>query len=256
VGLGTSPEIPRAEASPRTHSDFPAPRGPWRRRTVPGENRGRCRAAWARVAATSMQISSGGKLAKVIIAAEGKPTRVIALTDGKARSDDGKGGREGPSPEEGGSQFGWERKEKFVIFPTGKGKFWSSTGREGDLVRVNPEADVGGTGEAGKVGPESIAEIEHGGGKLVANEPLTLGEARGECKVAARPGTAQFSGNKKKVTGACSRAIWGGFFGNCPQQGDGKEELAGADGFPSDDRKPELFGEERKPSIGLMQSGG
>jgi len=124
------------------------------------------------------------------------------------------------------------------------------------LVRVNPEADVGGTGEAGKVGPESITEIEHGGGEFVANEPLALGEARGEREVAARPGTAQFSGDKKKVTRSCSRAIWGCFFGNRPEKGDGKEELACADGFASDDRKPKLFGEKRKPSIGLMESGG
>jgi hypothetical protein len=123
------------------------------------------------------------------------------------------------------------------------------------LVRVNPEADAGGAGEAGKVGPESITEIEHGGGEFIANEPLALGEARGEREVATGPGPAQFSGNKKKVTGACSRAIRGGFFRNRPEQGDGKEELAGADGFPSDDRKPELFGEERKPLIGLMESG-
>jgi len=123
VGLGTSPEIPKAEASPRTHSDFPAPSGPWRRTTVPGKNPDRWWAAWARVAAASAQISSGGKLAEVIIAAEGKPTRVIALTNGKAGSDDGKGGGEGPSPEKRGSQFRWDRKEKFVIFTTGEGKF-------------------------------------------------------------------------------------------------------------------------------------
>ena len=154
---------------------------------MPGENRGRCRAAWARVAAASMQISSGGKLAEVIIAAEGKPTRVITLTNGKARSDDGEGRGEGPASEEGGSQFGWDRKEKFVIFATSEGKFWSGAGREGDLVRVNPEADVGGTGEARKVGPESIAEIEHGGWKFIPNEPLALGESRGECKMATGP---------------------------------------------------------------------
>ena len=223
---------------------------------MPGENRGRCRAAWARVAAASMQISSGGKLAEVIIAAEGKPTRVITLTNGKARSDDGEGRGEGPASEEGGSQFGWDRKEKFVIFATGEGKFWSGAGGEGNLIRVNPETDVGGTGEAGKVGPKPVAYIEHGGGEFVANEPLALGEARGEREVAARPGTAQFSGDKKKVTRSCSRAIWGGFFGNRPEKGDGKEELACADGFASDDRKPELFGEERKTPICLLESRG
>ena len=74
--------------------------------------------------------------------------------------------------------------------------------------------------------------------------------------MATGPGPAQFSGDEKKVTGACSRAIRGGFFGNRPEQGDGKEELAGSNGFASDDRKLELFREDRKPSIGLMESGG
>jgi len=124
------------------------------------------------------------------------------------------------------------------------------------LVRVNPEADVGGTGEARKVGPESIAEIEHGGWKFIPNEPLALGESRGEREVAAGPGTSQFPGDEKKVTRARSCAIRGGFFGNRPEEGNGKKELAGSDGFASDDRKPELFGEERKPPIGLMESWG
>ena len=75
---------------------------------MPGKNRDRCRAAWAWVAAASTQISSGGRSAEVIIAAEGKPTRVIALANGKAGSDDGERGGEGPAPEEGGSQFGWD----------------------------------------------------------------------------------------------------------------------------------------------------
>ena len=84
----------------------------------------------------------------MIIAAEGKSTRVITLTNGKARSDDGEGRGEGPAPEEGGSQFGWDRKEKFVIFATSEGKFWSGAGREGNLVRVNPETDARGASEA------------------------------------------------------------------------------------------------------------
>jgi hypothetical protein len=85
---------------------------------------------------------------------------------------------------------------------------------------------------------------------------LSLGEARGEREMAAGPGSAQFSGDEKKVTGACPRAVRRSFFGNCPEEGNGKEELAGTDGFASDDRKPELFGKERKSSIGLMESGG
>jgi hypothetical protein len=79
VGLGISPVMPSAWARPRTHSDFPAPSGPWSRRIVPGGRRGRWRAAWARVAAAFAQISSWENLAEVVIAAEGKTARVVAL---------------------------------------------------------------------------------------------------------------------------------------------------------------------------------
>ena len=89
VGLGISPVTPSAWASPRTHSDFPAPSGPWSRRIVPGGRRGRWRAAWARVAAASGQISSGESLAEVIIAAEGEFSGVKALAGMKAGADGG-----------------------------------------------------------------------------------------------------------------------------------------------------------------------
>jgi len=72
-------------------------------------------------------------------------------------------------------------------------------GGEGELVGVNGEPDAGGAGEAGEVGSQSITEIEHSGGEFVADEPLALGEARGEGEVVMRPGAAEFSGHKKDV---------------------------------------------------------
>ena len=66
---------------------------------MPGGRRGRWRAAWARVAAASVQISSGESLAEVIIAAEGEFSGVKALAGMKAGADGGEWGGEGPAPE-------------------------------------------------------------------------------------------------------------------------------------------------------------
>lgn len=142
VGLGISPVTPSAWASPRTHSDFPAPSGPWSRRIVPGGRRGRWRAAWARVAAASVQISSGESLAEVIIAAEGEFAGVKALARMKAGADGGEWGGEGPAPEEGGDSMGWDGEEKFVVFPLGEGGGGSGAGGEWDLIRVNLKTNM------------------------------------------------------------------------------------------------------------------
>ena len=75
------------------------------------------------------------------------------------------------------------------------------------MTRVNPKSDPGGAGEAGEVGSQSIAEIEHGGGELVAHEPLALGKARVEGEVAPGPGTAQLSRDEKEVARLGSRAV-------------------------------------------------
>ena len=95
--------------------------------------------------------------------------------------------------------MGWDGEEKFVVFPLGEGESGCGTGGEGELVGVNGEPDAGGAGEAGEVGSQSITEIEHSGGEFVADEPLALGEARGEGEVVMRPGAAKFSGHKKDV---------------------------------------------------------
>ena len=207
------------------------------------------------MAAASVQISSGGRLAEVIIASEGKTTRVIALMDGKTGSNQCEGCGERPATQEGRSQFGWDGKEKFVIFATSEGKFWCGAGREWNLIRVDLEADAGGSGKAREVGSESVAEVEHGGRKFVADEPLTFGEAGSEGEMAAGPGATQFSSYEKEMAGFGSRAVRGGIFGNCAKQGDRKKELSGADGFSSDDGKVQFVSEEGKSAVGLTEAG-
>ena len=207
------------------------------------------------MAAASVQISSGGRLAEVIIASEGKPTRVIALTDGKTGSNQCEGCGERPATQEGRSQFGWDGKEKFVIFATSEGKFWCGAGREWNLIWVDLEADAGGAGKTREVGSESIAEVEHGGGEFIADEPLALGQTRGEGEMAAGPGATQFSGDEKEMAGFGSRAVRGGIFGNRAKQGDRKKELSGANGFSSDDGKVKFFSEEGKSAVGLTEAG-
>ena len=222
VGLGISPVTPSAWASPRTHSDFPAPSGPWSRRIVPGGRKGRWRAAWARVAAASGQISSGESLAEVIIAAEGEFAGVKALAGMKAGADGGEWGGEGPAPEKGGDAMGWDEEENFVVFPLVEGGGGSGAGGEGDLIGVNLKTNMGGASEAGKIGPESVAEVEHGGWKFISGKPVTFGETWGEGEVAAWPGAAEFSSDKKDVARFGAGAGGGRFFRNGPQERDGE----------------------------------
>ena len=207
------------------------------------------------MAAASVQISSGGRLAEVIIASEGKTTRVIALMDGKTGSNQCEGCGERPATQEGRSQFGWDGKEKFVIFATSEGKFWCGAGREWNLIWVDLEADVGGAGKTREVGSESVAEIEHGRRKFIADEPLTFGEAGSEGEMAAGPGATQFSSDEKEMAGFGSRAVRGGIFGHRAKQGDRKKELSGANGFPTHDGEVKFFSEEGKSAVGLTEAG-
>ena len=132
------------------------------------------------MAVASAQIVSGESLAEVVIAEERKAACVIALVWLEAVADGGKGSGEGPVAEEGGNAVFRNRKEEFVILAPGEGEFGSGTGREGDLVWVDFKSDAGGSGEAGEISAESVAEVEHGGGEFVADEPLAFGEAWGE----------------------------------------------------------------------------
>ena len=203
------------------------------------------------MAVASAQIVSGESLAEVVIAEEGKAACVIALAGVEAVADEGKGSGEGPAAEEGGNAVFRNRKEEFVILAAGEGEFGSGAGREGDLVWVDFKSDAGGAGEAREIGAESVAEVEHGGGEFVADEPLAFGEAWGEGEMAAGPGATEFSRDEKKMSWAGTGAVWGVVFCNGSEKGDGEEELAGSDGFATDDGEAEFFGEKGESAIGL-----
>ena len=72
------------------------------------------------------------------------------------------------------------RKEELIVFSLCECEPGCGAGGEGDLIGVDGKSDAGGTGKAGKVGSQAIAEIEHSRGVFVANEPLTFGEAWGK----------------------------------------------------------------------------
>jgi len=144
----------------------------------------------------------------VVIAEEGKAACIIALVGLEALADGGKGSGEGPAAEEGGNAVFRNREEEFVILAAGEGELGSGAGREGDLVWVNFKSDAGGAGEARKIGAESVAEVEHGGGEFVADEPLAFGEAWGEGEMAAGPGATEFSRDEKQMPWACAGAVW------------------------------------------------
>ena len=119
------------------------------------------------------------------------------------------------------------------------------------MVWVNFKSDAGGAGEASEIGAESVAEVEHGGGEFVADEPLAFGEAWGEGEMAAGPGATEFSRDEKQMPWACAGAVWGVVFCYGTEEGDGDEELAGADSFTTDDGEAEFFGEKGESAIGL-----
>jgi len=203
------------------------------------------------VALASAQIVSGESLAEVVIAEEGKAACVIALVGVEAVADGGEGSGEGPAAEKGGNAVFRNREEEFVILAAGEAELGIGAGREGDFVWVDFKSDAGGAGEAREVGAESVAEVEHGGGELVADEPLAFGEAWGESEMAARPRATEFSRDEKKMPWAGTGAVWGVVFCYGAEEGDGEEELAGSDGFATDDGEAEFFGEKGESAIGL-----
>ena len=85
----------------------------------------------------------------------------------------------------------------------------------------------------------------------MADEPLAFGEAWGEGEMAAGPGATEFSCDEKKMPWAGTGAVWGVVFCYGAEKGDGEEELAGSDGFATDDGEAEFFGEKGESAIGL-----
>jgi len=85
----------------------------------------------------------------------------------------------------------------------------------------------------------------------VADEPLAFGEAWGEGEMAAGPRATEFSCDEKKMSWAGTGAVWGVVFCYGAKKGDGDEELAGSDGFATNDGEAEFFGEKGESAIGL-----
>ena len=95
------------------------------------------------MAAASAQISSGENLAEVVIAAEGKAARVVALSLGQAGADGGEWGGKGPLAQEGRDAFFWNGKEEFIVFPLCECEPGCGAGGEGNLIGVYGESDAG-----------------------------------------------------------------------------------------------------------------
>jgi hypothetical protein len=95
------------------------------------------------VAAASAQISSGENLAEVVIAAEGKAARVVALGLGQAGADGGERGGKGPSAQEGRDAFFGNGKEELIVFPLCESEAGCGAGGEGNLIGVYGESDPG-----------------------------------------------------------------------------------------------------------------
>ena len=72
--------------------------------------------------------------------------------------------------------------------------------------------------------------------------------------MAAWPGATEFACDKKEMAWAGAGSVRGVVFGGCSEKRDGDKELAGANGFPADDGKMELFREEGESAIGLANA--
>jgi len=88
----------------------------------------------------------------------------------------------------------------------------------------------------------------------VADEPLAFGETWGEGEMAAGPGATEFSCDEKKMSWSGTGAVWGVVFCYSAEKGDGDEELAGSDGFATDNGETEFFGEKGESAIGLAEA--
>ena len=158
--------------------------------------------------------------------------------------------------QEGRGAFFWNRKEELIVLSLREGEPGGGMGGEGDLIGVDGESDAGGAGEAGKVGSQTIAEVEHRGGKAMTDEPLAFGEAWGEGEVAVGARAAEFACNKKGVARFGARAGGGYFFWGGSEEREGEEKLPSADGLPSDEGEMELFRETGQSLISLTDTGG
>jgi hypothetical protein len=119
---------------------------------VPGLKWVRERAAWARVASASGQVS-----AEVVIASERESAGLKTGAGGKTDTDFRETGGEGPGfAEAGGLVFGNGEKE-FVILTAGGGLAGGGAWCERKFFWIEAKSDPGHPGESGEVGPQPIA---------------------------------------------------------------------------------------------------
>lgn len=112
-----------------------------------------------------------------------------------------------------GKVVGWEGTEELEIFAVVQGGVERNFAVAGDEKAVDGERDARCGGHAGCVESETVAEVHHGGGFGVADEPLRFGEAGREAEVAAAgEGTTERAGNGDEMAGASAgpraQVVW------------------------------------------------
>ena len=93
-------------------------------------------------------------------------------------------------------------------------------------------------------------------GIFFSGEPLSLRETWDKGEMPARPRSTKLAGNKEAMAGAGAGAVGGKTAGHMPEDRDGKEELAGADSFPTDHGHAPAAGGGSESAIDGFEAGG
>jgi hypothetical protein len=97
-------------------------------------------------------------------------------------------------------------EEEFVVLAVGEGRLKIGSFAAWDGLLVDFKSASAGSGEAGQVGAESVANIHHGGGVDIFREPLAFLETGGEIEVVACDGAAELSCDEEQIARFSARA--------------------------------------------------
>ena len=101
---------------------------------------------------------------------------------------------------------GGDGEEEVGVFAVGEGGLDVGSFAAGDGLAVDFKSTSTGSGKAGEVGAESVADIQHSGGVDIFREPLAFLEPGGEVEVVACDGSAELSCDEEQIARFSARA--------------------------------------------------
>jgi hypothetical protein len=95
--------------------------------------------------------------------------------------------------------FGRDSNQQFIVLAVGESAVDVSAFAAGDGLAIDFKSASAGSGEAGQVGSESIADIHHGRRMDIFCEPPTLLKAGNEIQMVSCDRTSKLSGNEEQI---------------------------------------------------------